>query len=124
MERVVRALVLGELLVYLLLLLERSEIIDDVIRIVIIQVNDVDLVDVIALCLIFGFWRHLLARRRLFWSLGLAWRRLSIWMWSRWLESPVLVCWLMYLRRHCIRESGLLLVVTDVHASYLVLSWS
>ena len=61
MERVVRALVLGELLVYLLLLLERSEIIDDVIRIVIIQVNDVDLVDVIALCLIFCFWRHLLA---------------------------------------------------------------
>ena len=127
MERVVHALVRGEVLVYPLLLLQRSEIIDDVIRVVIIQVDDVDLVDVIALCLIFCSWRHLVARRRLFWSLGLAWRRLSIWVWSRRLESPELVVlgfWLMYLRRYCIRERCLLLVVTDVHASYLVLSRS
>ena len=82
MERVVHALVRSEVLVYPLLLLQRSEIIDDVIRVVIIQVDDVDLVDVIALTLIFRFWRHLLARRRLLWSLGLVWRRLSIWVWS------------------------------------------
>ena len=61
MERVVHALVLGEFLVDLLLLLQRSVVIDDVICIVIIQVNDVDLVDVIALSLILRFWRHLLA---------------------------------------------------------------
>ena len=61
MERVVHALVLGEFLVDLLLLLQRSVVIDDVICIVVIQVNDVDLVDVIALSLIFRFWGHLLA---------------------------------------------------------------
>ena len=55
MERVVHALVLGEFLVDLLLLLQRSVVIDDVICIVIIQVNDVDLVDVVALSLIFRF---------------------------------------------------------------------
>ena len=54
MEGVVRALILilillGAVLVHLLLLLQRGVIVDDVIRIIIIQVNDVDLVDMIAL---------------------------------------------------------------------------
>lgn len=50
MKGVVHALVLlGAVLVYLLLLLQRGVIVDDIIRIIIIQVNDVDLVDVIAL---------------------------------------------------------------------------
>ena len=48
-------------LVYLLLLLQRGVIIDDVICIVIIQVDDVDLVDVMALRVISCFWRHLRA---------------------------------------------------------------
>ena len=121
MERVVHARVLGVALIHLLLLLQWSIIVNDVVSIVIIQVNDVDLVDVIALRTISCFWRHLCVWRWLFWSLGLTWRSLANWVWSWWLETSELVFRIMYLCRHCIRESRLLLLVTDVHASYLVL---
>ena len=60
MEGVVHALVLRVVRVYLLLL-QSTVIVDDVIRIVIIQVDDVDLVDLVALSMIFCFWRHLCA---------------------------------------------------------------
>jgi hypothetical protein len=72
-KRVVYTLILGIALVHslLLLMLQSTVIVNDVVSIVIIQVNDVDLVDVVALRTIFCFWRHLCAWHRLFRSLGL-----------------------------------------------------